>query len=150
MRKVYNDADFNSVSERGHAQHWTTHAMDQHSGIILVQLMAWCHQFLQKVLFLIKLRLYFVSRNKALTHWGRVTHICVSKLTIIGSDNGLSPGQRQAIIWTNAVILLIRPLGTKFSKILVEIYNFSFKKMHLKRLSAKWWPFYLDLNVLTL
>ena len=25
------------------------------------------------------------------THWGRVTHICVSKLTIIGSDNGLSP-----------------------------------------------------------
>ena len=29
-----------------------------------------------------------------LTHWGRVTHICVSKLTIIGSDNGLSPGRR--------------------------------------------------------
>ena len=26
-----------------------------------------------------------------LTHWGRETHICVSKLTIIGSDNGLSP-----------------------------------------------------------
>ena len=42
-----------------------------------------------------------------LTHWGRVTHICVSKLTIIGSDNGLSPGRRQAIIWTNAGILLI-------------------------------------------
>ena len=36
-----------------------------------------------------------------LTHWGRVTHICVSKLTIIGSDNGLSPDRRQAIIWTN-------------------------------------------------
>ena len=33
-----------------------------------------------------------------LTHWGRVTHICVSKLTSIGSDNGLSPGRRQAII----------------------------------------------------
>ena len=33
-----------------------------------------------------------------LTHGGRVTHICVSKLTIIGSDNGLSPGRRQAII----------------------------------------------------
>ena len=37
----------------------------------------------------------------ASTHWGRVTHICVSKLVIIGSDNGLSPDQRQAIIWTN-------------------------------------------------
>ena len=42
-----------------------------------------------------------------LTHWGRVTHICVSKLSIIGSDNGLSPDRRQAIIWTNAGILLI-------------------------------------------
>ena len=43
-----------------------------------------------------------------LTHWGRVTHICVSNLAIIGSDNGLSPGRRQAIIWPNAGILLIR------------------------------------------
>ena len=33
-----------------------------------------------------------------LTHWGRVMHICVRKLSIFGSDNGLSPGQRQAII----------------------------------------------------
>ena len=46
------------------------------------------------------------------THWGRVTHICVGKLTIIGSDNSFSPGRRQAIIWTNAGILLIEPLGT--------------------------------------
>ena len=36
-----------------------------------------------------------------LAHWGGVMHICVSKLTIIGSDNGLSPGRHQAIIWTN-------------------------------------------------
>ena len=48
-----------------------------------------------------------------LTHWGRVTHICVSKITIIGSDNGLSPGRRQAIIWTNVGILLIGPLANK-------------------------------------
>ena len=53
-----------------------------------------------------------------LTHWGRMTYICVGKLTNIGSDNGLSPGRRQAIIWTNAGILLIRPLGTNFSEIL--------------------------------
>ena len=39
-----------------------------------------------------------------LTHWGRVTHICVDKLSIIGSDNGLSPGRHQAIIWSNAGI----------------------------------------------
>ena len=72
-----------------------------------------------------------------LNHWGRVAHICVSKLTIIGSDNGLSPGRRQAIIWTNAGILLIRILGTNFSEIPGKINSFSFKKMHLKMSSAK-------------
>ena len=78
-----------------------------------------------------------------------MTHICVSKLSIIGSDNGLSPGRRQAIIWTNAGILLIGPLGTNFSEILSKIHTFSFKKMHLKMLSDKWRPFCLCLNVLT-
>ena len=84
-----------------------------------------------------------------LTHWGRVTHICVSKLTIIGSDNGLSPDRRQAIIWTNAGLLSIGPLGTNFSEILIEILKFSFKKMHLKVSSAKRQPFCPGLNVLT-
>ena len=51
-----------------------------------------------------------------LTHWGRVTHICVSKLTIIGSDNGLLPGRHQAIIWTKAGIWSIEPLGTNFNR----------------------------------
>ena len=50
-----------------------------------------------------------------------MTHICINKLTIIGSDNGLSPRRRQAIIWTNDGILLIGPLGTNFSEILIEI-----------------------------
>ena len=61
-----------------------------------------------------------------LTHWGRVTHICVGNLTIIGSNNRLSPGRLQAIIWTNAGILLIGPLGTNFSEIFAEITTFSF------------------------
>ena len=72
------------------------------------------------------------KKKSWLTHWGRVTHICVGKLTIIGSDNGLSPGWCQAIIWTNAGILLIRPLGTNFSEILIGIQTFSFKKMRWK------------------
>ena len=87
---------------------------------------------------------------RSLTHWGRVTHICVGKLTIIGSDNGLSPGRRQAIIWTNAGILLIGPPGTKFNEILIGIHTFSFKEMHLKMSSGKWWPFCLGLNVLNI
>ena len=83
-----------------------------------------------------------------LTHWGRVTHICVDKLTIIGSDNGLSPERRQAIIWTNAGILLIGPLGTNFSEILIEIQTFSLKKIRLKMSSAKFCSFCPCLNVL--
>ena len=77
-----------------------------------------------------------------------MTHICVGNLTIIGSDNGLSPGWRQAIIGTNAGILVIGTLGTNFSEILIEIRPFSFKKMHLKMSSGKWRPFCLGLNVL--
>ena len=64
-------------------------------------------------------------------------HICVGNLTTIGSDNGLSPGQRQAIIWTNAGILLIGLLGTNFSEILIGIQIFHFNKMHSKMLSGK-------------
>ena len=71
------------------------------------------------------------------------------KLTIIGSDNGLSPERRQAIIWTNAGILLIGPLGTNFSEILIEIQTFSLKKIRLKMSTAKCCSFCLGLNVLT-
>ena len=70
----------------------------------------------------------FTFMVQDLTHWGRVTHICVSKLTIIGSVNGLSPGRRQAIIWTNDGIVLIWPLGTNFNEISIEVHTFSIKK----------------------
>ena len=86
----------------------------------------------------------------ALTHQRWVTHICVSKLTSIGSDNCLSPGRRQAIIWTNAGILLIGPLGTNFSEILIKMQTFSLKKIRLKMSSAKWWLFCPGLNVLNM
>ena len=75
-------------------------------------------------------------------------YICVGNLTIIGSDNGLSPGRRQAIIWTNVRILSIGPPVTNFSEILMEILSFSFKKMRLKVSSVKRWSFCLGLNVL--
>ena len=81
--------------------------------------------------------------NGALTHWGRATHI----LTTIGSDNGLSPGRRQAIIRTNAGIFLIGPLGTNFNEILVEIRIFSFKKVGFKVSSANWRPFCLKVLI---
>ena len=89
------------------------------------------------------------QKRIVLTHWVRTTHICVGNLTIIGSDNGLSPGWRQAIIWTNAGIFLSGPWGTNFSEILIGIQTFSFKKMHFKMPSAKWQPFCLGFNELT-
>ena len=55
-----------------------------------------------------------------LTQWGRVMHICVGNVSIIGSDNGLSPARRQATIWTNVGILL----GTNFSDIFFQVHAF--------------------------
>ena len=93
---------------------------------------------------------HFVFAFDYLTHWGRVRYICVIKSTIIGSDNGLVPDRRQAIIWTNVGIVLYGPLGTNFSEILIEIHTFSFKKMHMKMSPGKWRPYCLRLNVLRL
>ena len=54
--------------------------------------------------------------------------ICASvNQAINGSDNGLSPGRCQTIFWTNARILLIGPIETKFSEILIENQTFSLK-----------------------
>ena len=92
----------------------------------------------------------FCPGGDELTHWGWVTHICVRKLAIIGSDDGLSPGWCQAIIWINAGILLTGLLGTNVSEILIEILIFLLKKMHLNVSSAKWGPFSFGLNVLKL
>ena len=79
----------------------------------------------------------------SLTHWAWVMHICVSKLTIIRSDNGLSPCRHQAIIWNNAGIVWIWTFGTHFNEILSEIHIFSFKKIYFKVLYGKWQPFCL-------
>ena len=95
--------------------------------------------------------LYFIMGRSGiyLTRWGRVTHTCVSKVTIIGSYNDLSPSRRQAIFWINAGILSIGPSWMDFCEILIEIDTFSFKKMRLKLSSAKWRPFCQSLNVLS-
>ena len=87
--------------------------------------------------------LAFCKYSLVLTHWGQVTHICISKLTSIGSNNGLAPGRH----WTSAGILFIHTLGTNFSEILSEIHTFSFNKIHLKMSSGKWRSFCLSLNV---
>ena len=91
---------------------------------------------------------YHKQHRKYDSNFNQVMHICVSNLTITGPDNGLLPSRHQAIIWTNAGILLIRYLGANFNEILIEIHTFSFKKIHLKMASEKWRPFCLGLNVL--
>ena len=77
-------------------------------------------------------------------------HVYASvNLAITGSDNGLSPDRRQAIIWTSAGISLIGPgLGTYFNEIFSKIQQFSFKKMRLKMSSAMGHQFCLTLHVL--
>ena len=85
-----------------------------------------------------------------LTHWGRVTHICVNELTTIGSNNGLAPSRRQAIVWTYAGTLLIRSSGTNLNELLIETDVVLFKKMDLKMWCAKCRPFCLGLNMLNI
>ena len=84
--------------------------------------------------------------RRSLTHWGWVTHICGGKLIIIGSDNGLSPGRRHYLIrcWDFVHWTLRNKLQWHFNR----NSNIFIKKMRLK-MSAKWRPFCLGLNVLT-
>ena len=91
-----------------------------------------------------------VFHKGEITHWGRVTHICVGKLIIIGSDNGWSPDRRQAIIWTNARLLSVGPVRTYFNENLIKIQQFSLKEMQVKMSSAKWRPSGLGLNVINM
>ena len=86
--------------------------------------------------------------DNRLTQWGWVMHTCNSKLAIIGSDNGLLPAQCQAIIWNGDGILLIGPLGTDFSEILIKIHTFPFRKLHLKMSSVKRRPCCTGINVI--
>ena len=92
--------------------------------------------------------LWCSRHHMLLTIRGPVAHKCVSKLTIIGLDNGLSRDHCQAIIWNNTGICLIGSLGTNFSEIWSEIHAFSFTKMHLKMSPAKWRTFCHGRNVL--
>ena len=107
-----------------------------------------CHSKRSKsITFLIFFSFVAIPHEPPLTHWGRVTHICVSKLTNTGSDNGLTVGRHQAIMWTNAGILIIGHLGTNLSEILIKIYTLSFKKIHLQMSSGKWRPSCLGLSL---
>ena len=57
-----------------------------------------------------------------------MTGLCDSKLTTIGSDDGFPPSWYQAIIPTNAGILLIVHFITNLIKILTEIHTFDSRK----------------------
>ena len=91
---------------------------------------------------------YVTPRQRILLPTGWLKMSAFPSTRLVGSDNGLSPGRRQSIIWTNDRMLLIGPLGTNFSEVLIKIYTFSFKKTLLKMLYGKWRPYFLGLNVL--
>ena len=109
----------------------------------LVQVMAWCltapSHYLSHCLPIF-LSSYGITRSSELSHLP-YCHIYASVNQVsIGSDNGLSPIRRQAIIETNAEILSTGLTRTNSSEILIKIQNFSFTKMSLKISSAKWRP----------
>ena len=110
---------------------------------------SWLYQRIVWIIpIVLRLSMCDLSMRGNLNHWSKVMYVCINKLTSIGSDNGLSTGWYQAIIWTNTEILLIGLLGTNFSEILIKIHTFLFRKMHLEMMSGKCQPFCLSLNIL--
>ena len=75
-----------------------------------------------------------IVRFTIVTHLGRVSHICFSKLTII---------------WINAGILLIGQYKQSSMIFKRNTHAFSFMRIHLKMSSGKRWPFCRFLNVLS-
>ena len=72
-------------------------------------------EILERPEFIIVIFLNRMETNMELTPPPLVPHICVSELGSISSDNGLSPHRRQALVWVNAGILLIWPLGVNLT-----------------------------------
>ena len=99
-----------------------------------------CHNTLDTVEnYILEMTLTF---NKELTHRGQVTFICFSKLCFICPDNGSSPIRHKPLSGSSLIgSSLIRPIGTHFSEFRIKMKQYSFKKMSLKRSSAKWRPF---------
>ena len=70
--------------------------------------------------------------------WIQLPHLPLVPLYVsvnrdsIGSDNGLSPERRQAIIWTNAVLLSIGPLKTNGGVIRIQTTNAEFSQQWQK------------------
>ena len=87
-----------------------------------------------------------LSEANGLTHWRRVSHICGGESTITGSDNGLSLGRRQAIIWSSAGVLLIWTLGTNFNRILIGIQTFSIHENAFENVVCEMTSICLGLN----
>ena len=104
---------------------------------IKVWIIAWKLAFLP---FVIRNRKIYENYGWIYVNSLRPSDAYMRKLAIGGSDKSLSPGRHQAIILTNAGILLLWSLGTNFSEILIEIHTVSFKIMYLK-MSGKWRPF---------
>ena len=106
----------NSVEPVKHLNQWWPNLL-RHIWLTRRQWAMWCLHIYDKIVAYSTRTCCFIKIlqvSQWLTHWGRVMHIYISKLTIIGSDDGLSPGRRQAIIRTNAGILLNEPLRTNF------------------------------------
>ena len=74
----------------------------------------------------------------SLTHWGRMTHICVGKLTIIGSDNGLSPGRLMYGTGTCIWDMCPERLNTPNNRVYQRNIRPPIAKIHIKRKVVLW------------
>ena len=131
-----------------HMEMTTTHTLSPTLSIIWTHWGLKISNILQATFSTTHRRQDTVWTNDDAVHWHYMASLGLCKLAIIGSDNGLSTGLRQTIIWTGAVILSIWTLGTKLSEMLIGIHMFSFKKSYLNMSSAKVRRLCLNINVL--
>ena len=103
---------------------WTWGVSGSRANTNYEQIASWCGSWF--------LTHHFWISETHLTHLPQCRTYASVTWVSIGSDNVLSPDRRQAIMRTNAGILLIGPSGTRFSEIQIKIQKFSFMKVHFK------------------
>ena len=105
-----------------------------------------CKKSKSIIMRVLKLFIHTLSSTlQPLTHWGRVAHICVGNLAIIGSDNDWAWWAPSRYM-NEFRDIVNRTIRINFDGILIGIHTFSFKKIYLKISSAKSWSFCLGFS----
>ena len=101
----------------------------------------------QDIIIKLAVHMYHETVIILMSHSGRLTHICVSKLTLIGSDKAWHLVGTKPLSELMLGYCWLDPQEQNSAKFNQNSYII-IKKIHLKMSSWYWWPFCLGLNVI--